>query len=232
MRGGLPALEILYEDADVVVVNKPPGMATHPSPGHETGTVVDALLAGRPSMAGVGSETRPGIVHRLDIETSGALAVAKTQRAYLAMRRAFESHGDVRKVYLAVLHGAPSPREGELDTLIGRKPWDASRMAVVESDGKRSVTRWRTLGRRGPLALVEFTILTGRTHQIRVHAAHMGHPVVGDALYGDAQRDRRLPVRPRRLLLHAAALEFPHPVARRVVSVVAPPPPDIVFAVR
>ena len=225
-----PALNILYEDSDVIVVNKPAGMPVHPSPGHETGTLVDALLAHCPSMAGVGSDERPGIVHRLDIDTSGAIVAAKTERAYRALRRAFEEHGRVKKSYLAVLHGAPNPRNGELETLIGRKPWDPRRMAVVERDGDRAVTRWRTLGRSGSLALVEFAIETGRTHQIRVHAAHLGHPVVGDALYGDASRDRRLSVRPRRHLLHAVSLEFPHPLSGSAVSVMAPPPDDIVFA--
>ena len=224
------ALEILYEDDDVIVVNKPAGMPVHPSPGHERGTVVDALLAYCPSIAGVGSGERPGIVHRLDIETSGALVVAKTERAYHALRRAFENHGKVKKSYLAVLHGAPNPRSGELETLIGRKPWDPRRMAVVERDGERALTRWRTLGRSGSLALVEFAIETGRMHQIRVHAAHLGHPVVGDSLYGDAERDRRLVVRPRRPLLHAVSLVFPHPVTGSLVTVTAPPPRDIVFA--
>lgn len=223
-------LDILYEDADIVAVNKPSGMPVHPSPGHEAGALSDALVARCPSIANVGSHDRPGIVHRLDIETSGALVAAKTQRAYIALRQAFETHDIVRKVYLAVLHGAPNPRTGELETLIGRKAWDARRMAVVEHDGKPAKTLWRTLGRNGPLALVEFTILTGRTHQIRVHSAYLGHPIVGDTLYGDAVRDRRLAVRPRRLLLHAAMLEFPHPVTGRRITVAAPPPPDIVFA--
>ena len=225
-----PTLEILYEDDDVIVVNKPAGMPVHPSPGHERDTLVDALLAYCPSIAGVGSDKRPGIVHRLDIETSGAIVAAKTERAYHALRSAFEEHGKVKKSYLAVLHGAPNPRSGELETLIGRKPWDPRRMAVVERDGDRAVTRWRTLGRSGPIALVEFTIETGRTHQIRVHAVHLGHPVVGDSLYGDAARDRRLSVRPHRQLLHAVSLEFPHPVTGDLVSVMAPPPRDIVFA--
>ena len=224
------SLDILYEDDDVIVVNKPAGQIVHPAPGHEKGSLLDELLAHCPSMAGVGSAERPGIVHRLDIDTSGALVAAKTTRAYMALRRDFERHGAVRKRYLAVLHGAPEPRSGTLETLIGRKPWDSRRMAVVESGGARAVTRWETLARRGPIALVEFTIETGRTHQIRVHAAHLGHPVVGDPLYGKAELDRRLPVRPRRMLLHAVAIEFRHPVSGKIVSVAAPPPPEIVFA--
>ena len=224
------APNVVYEDEDVIVVDKPACMAVHPSPGHEENTLVDALLAHCPSMAGVGSRERPGIVHRLDIETSGVVVAAKTERAYKALRKEFETHGFVRKTYLAVLHGAPRPANGKLETLIGRKPWDPRRMAVVEQNGDRAVTRWRTLGRSASLALVEFVIETGRTHQIRVHAAHLGHPVVGDALYGDAVRDRRLSVRPRRQLLHAVKIEFRHPVTGKPVSVVAPPPSDIVFA--
>lgn len=223
-------LDILFEDAELLVVDKPAGMLVHPAPGHESGTVLDLLLKMRPSIAGVGSRERPGIVHRLDGDTSGVLAVAKTQRAYLALRRMFESHQGVVKRYLAVLHGAPSPKTGTLETLIGRKNWDPKRMAVVESGGARAVTRWQTLGRSGSLAMVEFTIETGRMHQIRVHAAHLGHPVAGDRLYGDRQKDARLRNPPSRCLLHAVELEFTHPVTGKTVCVSSPPPPDIVYA--
>lgn len=223
-------LEILYEDADIVLVNKPAGLIVHPAPGYASGTLVNALLAHCPGMAGVGSVTRPGIVHRLDRETSGVMVAAKTERAYRGLRVLFESHRDIVKTYLAVLHGAPEPRRGTLETLIGRKAWDAKRMAVVTQGGQRAVTHWETLQKRGPLALVEFTIETGRMHQIRVHAAHLGHPVVGDALYGDTVRDRRLAVPPVRTLLHAVALKFPHPVTGRLVEVAAEPPPDILCA--
>ena len=224
-----PTLEILYEDDDVIVVNKPAGMPVHPSPGHERDTLVDALPAYCPSIAGVGSDKRPGIVHRLDIETSGVMVFAKTQRAYTRLRAAFESHSKVTKTYLAVLHGAPKPPSGTLETTIGRKPWDAKRMAVDVPDGKRAVTRWNTLQRQGSLAMVEFVIETGRTHQIRVHAAHLGHPVVGDALYGDRAKDRRVAVRPGRHLLHAVQLEFPHPVTGKMVSFAARPPDDMLY---
>lgn len=223
-------MDILFEDSDILVVDKAAGMIVHPAPGYETGTMTDELVRYCPSMAGVGSKTRPGVVHRLDVETSGVMVFAKTQRAYLRLRDEFESHARVRKTYLAVLHGAPKERCGTVGTLIGRKPWDAKRMAVVERDGKPAVTRWEVLQRRGGLALVEFVIETGRTHQIRVHAAHLGHPVVGDALYGDAAKDRRLAARPRRQLLHAVKLEFSHPVTGEAVTFVAEPPPDIVYA--
>lgn len=223
-------VEIVYEDGDILVVNKPAGMIVHPAPGYPSGTLVNALLAACPSIAGVGSVTRPGIVHRLDRETSGAMVVAKTLRAYRTLRAAFERHDAVRKVYLAVLHGTPSPRSGSLETLIGRKPWDPRRMAVVERDGKRAVTRWNVLSKHGAISLVEFTIETGRMHQIRVHAAHLGHPVVGDSLYGDAAADRRLASPPRRHLLHALGLSFDHPVTGERMEFMVEPPPDIVYA--
>ena len=223
-------IEILYEDDDILVVDKPSGMFVHPAPGHESDTLTDFLLSSHPEMAHVGSVERPGVVHRLDCDTSGVMVFARTQRAYLALRRAFESHSAVRKTYLAILHGSPKPRSGTLETLIGRKPWDPRRMAVVEKGGARAVTHWNVLGRQGPIALVEFIIETGRTHQIRVHAAHLGHPVAGDPLYGDAAADRRMAVRPQRTLLHAVTLAFPHPVTGRMVEFSAPPPNDIVYA--
>ena len=226
-------LEVLHEDVEILVVAKPAGMIVHPAPGHETGTLVNAVLWHCPSVAGVGSATRPGIVHRLDRETSGVMVVAKTERAYRSLRAAFEDHGRVRKTYLAILHGAPAPATGTLETLVGRKPWDAKRMAVVEKnarDGKRAVTHWKVLARHGRLALVEFVIETGRMHQIRVHAAHLGHPVAGDQLYGDATADRRMAVPPHRPLLHAVSLAFPHPATGKIVEFSAPPPPDIVYA--
>lgn len=222
--------DILFEDPDILVVDKPAGMFVHPSPGHETGTLTDALLKRCPSMAGVGSAERPGVVHRLDADTSGVMVFAKTQRAYLKLRELFESHRDIRKTYLAVCHGAPTPKEGRLETTIGRKPWDAKRMAVDVPDGKRAVTEWTVLGRQGPVALVEFRIETGRTHQIRVHAAHLGHPLAGDPLYGDAAKDRRLRTRPVRTLLHAVELSFPHPVTGRRLTFAAEPPADILYA--
>ena len=222
--------DILFEDPDILVVDKPAGMFVHPSPGHETGTLTDALLKRCPSMAGVGSAERPGVVHRLDADTSGVMVLAKTQRAYLKLRELFESHRDIRKTYLAVCHGAPTPKEGRLETTIGRKPWDAKRMAVDVPDGKRAVTEWTVLGRQGPVALVEFRIETGRTHQIRVHAAHLGHPLAGDPLYGDAAKDRRLRTRPVRTLLHAVELSFPHPVTGRRLTFAVEPPADILYA--
>ena len=223
-------LDIVFEDADIIVVNKPAGLIVHPAPGYPDGTLVNALLAHCPSMAGVGSMERPGIVHRLDRDTSGVMVVAKTNRAYHRLRELFESHDRLRKVYLAVLHGVPQPQKGSLDTLIGRKSWDAKRMAVVTANGQRAITHWETLSRHNGLALVEFVIYTGRMHQIRVHAAHLGHPIVGDSLYGDAAKDRHLANPPCRPLLHAVQLDFPHPVTGKKLSFAVPPPPDLIYA--
>ena len=222
------APEILFEDADILVVDKPAGMYVHPSPGHEQGTLTEVLLRRCPALAGVGSRERPGVVHRLDAETSGVMVLAKSARAYAKLREMFEAHVAVRKTYLAVLHGAPKARTGTVDAPIGKKPWDPRRMAVV-ADGKRAVTHWTVLGRQGGLALVEFVIETGRTHQIRVHAAHLGHPLVGDALYGDKAKDARLRRRPTRQLLHAVELAFPHPVTGEPLRFGAEPPADIVY---
>lgn len=222
-------MEVIFEDDDIVVVNKPAGLIVHSAPGHEGRSVAEELVRSRPEMAAVGSRERPGVVHRLDIETSGVMVFAKTQRAYLRLRAEFESHDKVTKTYLAVLHGAPRPPCGTLTTTIGRKPWDARRMAVDVPGGKRAVTRWNTLQRHGSLAMVEFVIETGRTHQIRVHAAHLGHPIVGDSLYGDKAKDLRLAIKPRRQLLHAVQLEFPHPATGKKVSFVARPPNDLVY---
>lgn len=223
--------EIIFEDDDLVVVNKPAGVIVHSAPGHESGSLADMLASARPSMRMVGSAERPGVVHRLDIDTSGVMVFAKNRQSYLFMREAFESHKDIVKTYLAVLHGSPREKTGRLETLIGRKPWDAKRMAVDVSGGKRAVSNWTILAKKGPLSLVEFVIETGRTHQIRVHAAHLGCPIAGDELYGDGMRDRRLRVPPPRLLLHAVELSFLHPRTRKRVKFSAQPPDDMIYSV-
>ena len=224
------SVEIIYSDDDIIVVNKPAGVIVHRAPGYPDGTLCDILLKEFPDMAGVGSDERPGVVHRLDRDTSGVMVFARTQRAYLALRREFESHGRVKKTYLAVLHGTPKPQKGTLNTLIGRKPFDAKRMAVVDRNGKTAISHWTVLSRHGGISLVEFVIETGRTHQIRVPAAPLGTPIAGDSLYGDAGRDRRMAHAPSRPLLHAVALAFPHPVSRRAVEFAAEPPADLVYA--
>jgi 23S rRNA pseudouridine1911/1915/1917 synthase len=210
-------LDIIYEDEAIAVVDKPSGVIVHPAPGHETGALTDALVRRFPGMARVGSAERPGVVHRLDIETSGVMVFAKTQGAYLDLRRQFESHRTVGKTYLAVVHGSPRPKSGTIDEPVGRERQSA-------------VTHWETLGRHDGISLVEFKIDTGRMHQIRIHAASLGCPIVGDRLYGSAEKDRRMRRRPSRLLLHAVELSFLHPVTHRRVTFAAPPPDDIVYA--
>ena len=210
-------LDIIYEDEAIAVVDKPSGVIVHPAPGHETGALTDALVRRFPGMAHVGSAERPGVVHRLDIETSGVMVFAKTQGAYLDLRRQFESHRTVGKTYLAVVHGSPRPKSGTIDEPVGRERQSA-------------VTHWETLGRHDGISLVEFKIDTGRMHQIRIHAASLGCPIVGDRLYGSAEKDRRMRRRPSRLLLHAVELSFLHPVTHRRVPFTAPPPDDIVYA--
>ena len=224
------SVEVLHADDDIIVVNKPSGVIVHRAPGYPDGTLCDILLKDFPDMAGVGSDERPGVVHRLDRDTSGVMVFARTQHAYLALRREFESHGCVKKTYLAVLHGTPKPQTGTLNTMIGRKPFDAKRMAVVDHNGKTAITHWTVLSKHGGLSLVEFIIETGRMHQIRVHAAHLGHPIAGDSLYGDQVRDRRMARPPSRPLLHAVELSFPHPTSRRMVTFAAEPPADIIYA--
>ena len=210
-------IAIIFEDADIVVVEKPAGVIVHSAPGHEEGSLAEELVRRFPCMANVGSAERPGVVHRLDLETSGVMVFAKTQRAYLALRRQFESHRDVRKTYLAVLHGTPKPKSGTIDAPVGR-------------DRLGAVTHWQVLAAHNGISLVEFRIDTGRMHQIRIHAAQLGHPVVGDRTYGSAERDRRLRSRPARLLLHAVELSFIHPKTGRRVTFSAQPPADIVYA--
>ena len=224
------SVEVLHADDDIIVVNKPSGVIVHRAPGYPDGTLCDILLKDFPDMAGIGSDERPGVVHRLDRDTSGVMVFARTQCAYLALRREFENHSRVKKTYLAVLHGTPKPQTGTLNTLIGRKPFDAKRMAVVNRNGKTAVTHWTVLSKHGGLSLVEFIIETGRTHQIRVHAAHLGHPIAGDSLYGDQAKDRHMAHPPSRPLLHAVELSFIHPTSRRTATFAAEPPADIIYA--
>lgn len=218
-------LDILYEDADCLVLNKPAGLVVHPAPGHPCGTLVNALLFHCRDLGGVGGVERPGIVHRLDKDTSGLMAVAKNDAAMAGFVRLFQT-GRVRKEYFAWVHGAPPLDSGTVDTLIGRHPVLRQKMAVVEKNGKRAVTHYEVAGRRGGLTLLRCRIETGRTHQIRVHVKYLGCPVAGDALYGRPAADRLLDPPPRRQLLHAFRLAFPHPVTGVPMDFEAPPPPD------
>lgn len=212
-------LDVVYEDEDLLVVNKPTGMAVHPSPGHSGHTLVNAVLARCPELAGVGGEERPGIVHRLDKDTSGLIIVAKNERAQLSLSRQFKQR-QVEKVYLALVHGRLKPEEAVIEAPLARHPRYRQRMAVMEG-GREARTRYRVLRYLNGYSLAEVTALTGRTHQIRVHFAALGHPVVGDAVYGKPS-----PLLPRQFL-HAFRLTFRHPRTGERLRLEAPLPADL-----
>jgi 23S rRNA pseudouridine1911/1915/1917 synthase len=228
---------ILYEDADLIVLDKPAGLVVHPAPGNEEGTLVNALLAycGE-QLTGIGNERRPGIVHRLDKDTSGIMVVAKTQLANNALTAAFAAR-ELDRAYLALVWGLPNPLDGDIEGDIGRDKRDRKRMAVVGRNGKPALTHYRTLRAWGTgLALLECRLATGRTHQIRVHLASRGHPVVGDPLYlrriPAAARTLPEPIRGRlldfpRQALHAARLGFAHPRTGAALSFATDPPLDM-----
>ena len=221
-------LTVVFEDEHMLVVDKASGMVVHPAPGHFTGTLVNALLHRCPDLSGIGGVARPGIVHRLDQDTSGLLVVAKTQAAMDGLTRAFASHKSLTKTYLAVCHGRPRLDAGRIENLIGRHPVDRKRMAIVEKNGKLAITNWKVLGPgRAGTSLVECVIETGRTHQIRVHMASLGCPVIGDRVYGKGALDRKLEPVPERQMLHAWRLKLWHPVFGVEMSLEAPIPSDM-----
>ena len=221
-------LTVVFEDEHMLVVDKAPGMVVHPAPGHFTGTLVNALLHHCPDLSGIGGVARPGIVHRLDQDTSGLLVVAKTQAAMDGLTRAFASHKSLTKTYLAVCHGRPRLDAGRIENLIGRHPVDRKRMAIVEKNGKLAITNWKVVGPgRAGTSLVECVIETGRTHQIRVHMASLGCPVIGDRVYGKGALDRKLEPVPEGQMLHAWRLKLWHPVFGVEMSLEAPIPPDM-----
>jgi 23S rRNA pseudouridine1911/1915/1917 synthase len=234
-------LRIVHEDSDILVVDKPAGMVVHPGAGVARGTLVQALLHHDPSIAEVGGAGRPGIVHRLDKETSGLMVVARTSRAYRALIEAMRAR-EVRRVYRALVWGNPAESSGVIEGSIGRDPRHRQRMSVVRRGGKSAVTRWRVLQRFGPAALVEARLETGRTHQIRVHFAHRGMPVVGDPTYGgrgkkqlstgEAERTLAtalLDCLPRQAL-HASELALAHPVTGRMLRFTSSVPDDFARA--
>jgi 23S rRNA pseudouridine1911/1915/1917 synthase len=216
-------LEVLYEDADLIVINKPAGLSMHPGPGHAGGTLVNLLLAHAQaqsqSLSGIGGDLRPGVVHRLDKDTSGIVVVAKTDAAHVALAAQFKEHS-THRVYRALVFGRPETNRGTIEAPLARHPQHRLKRAVVSRGGKAAVTHWAVERRLGALTLLRLQLETGRTHQIRVHLAHSGWPVVGDPLYGNANRAKTLPLPEpakslliafKRQALHAAELGFDHP---------------------
>lgn len=218
-------LTIVYEDADIVVVDKPAGMVVHPAHGHYTGTLVNALLAHCPDLAGIGGELRPGIVHRLDKDTSGLLIVAKNDAAHRQLQSQFQARL-VRKTYLALVEGIPHAAHGVIDAPIGRDPQHRQRMAIATSasrSGREARTEYHIVERFAQHALVEAEPVTGRTHQIRIHLAFIGHPIVGDRVYGHRKQRLALP----RQFLHAARIAFTLPSSGQPVEFTSPLPEDL-----
>lgn len=220
-------LTVVYQDADVLVIDKPAGLVTHPAPGHEHGTVVNALLAmdeGRGELSTLGGIRRPGIVHRLDRDTSGLLMVARNDAAQVALQAQLKAHR-VKKTYQALVAGVVSAQAGRIEKPIGRDPHDRMRMAVV-ADGKAAVTGYRVRERFAGWTLLELDLVTGRTHQVRVHLASIGHPVAGDPVYAHGAA-RRGPDGLERLFLHAWRLELVSPSSGELVRLEAPLPDDL-----
>ncbi|MFO1074455.1 MAG: RluA family pseudouridine synthase [Geminicoccaceae bacterium] len=225
-------LRVLFEDEHLLVMVKPAGMVVHPAPGHAAGTLVNVLLAHcGPSLSGIGGVLRPGIVHRLDREVSGVMVVAKHDRAHVGLAGQFSVHS-IERVYEAVVWGLPGEAGGTVDRPIGRHPVDRKRMAVVRQGGKRAVTHWRLLEAAGTRAArLAFTLETGRTHQLRVHSTSLGHPILGDRVYGRGREGQLAGAAAHavagldRILLHARRLGFVHPVTGVGLAFDEPPPP-------
>ncbi|HEY77152.1 MAG TPA: RluA family pseudouridine synthase [Thermoflexia bacterium] len=214
-------LQVVYEDEYLLAVDKPAGMVVHPAAGHSSGTLVNALLAYCPQVADVGGVDRAGIVHRLDKDTSGLLLVAKDPETHAALQRQFK-HRQVRKTYLALVEGRIYPKEGIVEAPVGRDQRARKRMAVTRT-GRPAVTQYRAVEYFRDHTLLQVRPHTGRTHQVRVHLAWLGYPVVGDRVYGR----RRQPLLPHRHFLHAQELVFTHPATKEKVTLTAPLPPDL-----
>ncbi|MBL9118245.1 MAG: RluA family pseudouridine synthase [Verrucomicrobiaceae bacterium] len=217
-------LNILYEDSDIVVLNKDSGIVVHPAAGNPDGTLVNALLHHCDDLSGIGGELRPGIVHRLDKETSGCMVVAKHDRAHVCLTDAFAGRR-IKKIYLAAVNGMPNDRAGRIENMIGRHPVDRKRMAVLfDGSGKNAITEWKVVGEHNGCALVLCHLFTGRTHQIRVHMRDvLQRPILGDGLYGHPSRQL---IKCHRLMLHAWKLAFDHPISQKAMSFEAPIPDE------
>lgn len=232
-------LHILHEDADVIVINKPAGMTVHPGAGQQTGTLVNALLGHCRDLSGIGGELRPGIVHRIDKDTSGILVVAKNDRAHQSLALQFKNH-TVKRIYLALIFGSPRQDKGRIEGAIGRHPVDRKRMSGKARHGKEAVTHWKVLARYRGLSLLSLRLETGRTHQIRVHLSEAGFPLAGDDVYGGTGRLgtiadpllRKLIKEMGRQALHAKTLGFIHPTSGEYLEFTEDLPEDMARVVR
>lgn len=214
-------LDILYEDSDIIIVNKPKQMVVHPAPGHLSGTLVNALMYHcRQELSGINGMMRPGIVHRIDMDTTGSLVVCKNDKAHQSLAEQLKEHS-MKRVYVAVVHGNIKEEEGTVDAPIGRHPTERKRMSIHAKNGRHAVTHYKVLERFGEYTLIQCKLETGRTHQIRVHMASIGHPLLGDMVYGP----RKCPF-PKLLgqTLHAKTLGFIHPKTGEYLEVEAPLP--------
>ncbi len=227
-------LDVLYEDGDLIVINKAAGMVVHPGAGNTSGTLVNALLAHCSDLAGIGGELRPGIVHRLDKGTSGVLVAAKHDRSHQALSEQFSAH-TVKRIYQALVFGSPPEDTGKIEGIIGRHPTERLRLSGKAKNGKHAVTRWKVKERYGRISLVELRLETGRTHQIRVHLTEAGFPLLGDPLYPDGGRGNNIPDtqlrgminRLGRQALHARCLGFIHPSSGEYIEFTTEPPEDM-----
>ncbi len=221
-------ITILYEDDHLAVIQKPAGLVVHPACGHPRGTLVNALLARLSSLSSGGDVLRPGIVHRLDKETSGVMVVAKTDAVHRRLTEQFAAHSISRK-YRGIVFGMMKKKSGIVETRIGRHPKHRKKMAVLKDGGRVAITEYRVLEEKGGFSLVEFTLRTGRTHQIRVHVSHLGHPIVGDTLYSTRGRTIRLgkkEIQVNRNMLHAFHIGFVHPVIEEWMEFTVEDPQD------
>lgn len=212
-------LKIVYEDNDILVINKPKGMVVHPAPGNPDGTLVNAVMAHcKGNLSGIGGELRPGIVHRLDKDTSGLIIIAKNDKAHIAMSNQIQNR-QVKKVYYALVRGVVPENEATINMPIARSTKDRKKMAV-DRKGKKAITHFKVLQRFQKYTLLEVTIETGRTHQIRVHMAEIGHPVVGDYIYSNGKNEFNVEGQ----MLHAISLDFKHPITNKDMHLEAPLP--------
>ncbi len=224
-------LRVLFEDAHLMVVDKPAGMVVHPAPGHPGSTLVNILLARADGLSGIGGVARPGIVHRLDKDPSGILVVAKTDEAHAGLSAQLAAHR-MERLYRGIVWGSPAADRGTVATRVGRHPVHRKKMAVLREGGRLAVTHYRRLASFGPFSLLEFRLETGRTHQVRLHCAHLGCPIVGDDVYG---RSRKISLSKgrdaatltlSRFMLHACRLGFVHPATGARLEFAAPDPPE------